>query len=150
VDFDEGGKSSVTFSPDTGAVIKETKVQETPRRVQGTYIQPMPPNLAKFEGHMGLYVKAGRIAFFRKYVDQPWETTGFCVSFSWALGNRLTPCLAFRDAGPYCTAVSQFSSTPPFNPPINVNLFNETDWEELNWDGNDHGTVDDVPPLDVF
>ena len=27
VDFDEGGKSSVTFSPDTGAVIKETKVQ---------------------------------------------------------------------------------------------------------------------------
>ena len=37
VDFDEGGKSSVTFSPDTGAVIKETKVQESPRRVQGWY-----------------------------------------------------------------------------------------------------------------
>ena len=30
----QGGKSSVTFSPDTGAVIKETKIQENPRKVR--------------------------------------------------------------------------------------------------------------------
>ncbi|CAK0894040.1 unnamed protein product [Prorocentrum cordatum] len=33
VDFEAGGCSSVTFSPDTGAVIRERKVREAPRKV---------------------------------------------------------------------------------------------------------------------
>ena len=41
VDFDAGGRSSVTFSPDTGAVIKEQKIQERPRKVKGWYVQPL-------------------------------------------------------------------------------------------------------------
>merc|ERR1719494_1327993 len=135
VDFDEGGKSSVTFSPDTGAVIKETKVQETPRRVKGAYIQPVKPNFTKFEGRVGIYVKKGLIAFFRQYAKQNWETTGFCVDFSWARGHRLTPCLAFRDEGKYMTRVTKVCRTPPFEPTSHRDAFDNQRWKELNWEG---------------
>ena len=43
VDFGAGGCcSSVAFSPDTGAVIRERKVREAPRKVEGAYTQPLP------------------------------------------------------------------------------------------------------------
>lgn len=137
VDFDEGGKSSVTFSPDTGAVIKETKIQETPRRVHGSYIQPMKPNFTKFEGKIGLYVKNGQIAFFRQYANCEWETTGFCVDFSWANGQRLTPCLAFRDEGKYVTSITAVGTTPPFEPSQLEGAFDAKKWQELNWEGTE-------------
>eukprot|EP00913_Durusdinium_trenchii_P021665 g20357.t1 len=55
VDFEAGGCSSVTFSPDTGAVIRERKVREAPRKVEGAYIQPLATITAGqgFEGCMG-------------------------------------------------------------------------------------------------
>lgn len=135
VDFDEGGKSSVTFSPDTGAVIKETKVQENPRRVKGSYIQPVKPNFSKFEGKVAIYVKRGMIAFFRKYRDLDWESTGFCVNFDWAKGTLLTPCLAFRDEGSYQTKISKVGNTPPFEPHMDTLSFDDAQWDELNWEG---------------
>jgi hypothetical protein len=66
VDFEAGGCSSVTFSPDTGAVIRERKVREAPRKVEGAYIQPLstlPPG-RRFHGIMGLYLYSGSLAFF--------------------------------------------------------------------------------------
>jgi hypothetical protein len=68
VDFEAGGCSSVTFSPDTGAVIRERKVREAPRKVEGAYIQPLPtvPPGRRFHGLMGLYLNRGRLAFFRR------------------------------------------------------------------------------------
>eukprot|EP00434_Breviolum_minutum_P035783 symbB.v1.2.031686.t1/scaffold3704.1/size51685/1 len=70
VDFEAGGCSSVTFSPDTGAVIRERKVREVPRKVEGAYIQPLTTITAGqgFEGCMGVYLGAGNLAFFRSYV----------------------------------------------------------------------------------
>jgi len=70
VDFEAGGCSSVTFSPDTGAVIRERKVREAPRKVEGAYIQPLPtvPPGRRFHGRMGLYLRQGRLAFFRRCV----------------------------------------------------------------------------------
>jgi hypothetical protein len=142
VDFDEGGKSSVTFSPDTGAVIKEKKVQESPRRVKGAYIQPLQPKLDRFEGKMGLYVRNGHIAFFRKYTrkesepeDEPWESTGFVIDLGWADGKRLTPCLAFRDEGAYCVRVVRVDSSPPILPEKMLAAYSEKNWSELNWEG---------------
>lgn len=72
VDFEGGGCSSVTFSPDTGAVIRERKVQEAPRKVEGAYIQPLPtvPPGRRFQGRMGLYLCRGRLAFFRRCVEE--------------------------------------------------------------------------------
>merc|ERR1719149_273254 len=98
VDFEAGGCSSVTFSPDTGAVIRERKVREAPRKVEGAYIQPLstlPPG-RRFHGIMGLYLYSGSLAFFRKCTSGsaeagnlevgPWETTGFVSDLSWAEG----------------------------------------------------------------
>ncbi|CAE8739809.1 unnamed protein product, partial [Polarella glacialis] len=104
VDFEAGGCSSVTFSPDTGAVIRERKVREAPRKVEGAYIQPLATITAGqgFEGSMGLYLRGGQLAFFRRHYrtsggeDQqdggvpelgPWETTGFVTNLSWAEGR---------------------------------------------------------------
>jgi len=68
VDFEAGGCSSVTFSPDTGAVIRERKIREAPRKVDGAYIQPLPtvPPRQRFHGLMGLYLHQGQLAFFRR------------------------------------------------------------------------------------
>merc|ERR1719460_3489310 len=68
VDFEAGGCSSITFSPDTGAVIRERKVREVPRKVEGAYIQSLPsvPPGQRFQGRIGLYLHRGRLAFFRR------------------------------------------------------------------------------------
>merc|ERR1719375_805622 len=139
VDFEAGGCSSVTFSPDTGAVIRERKVREAPRKVEGAYIQPLstlPPG-RRFHGLMGLYLRQGRLAFFRRCMGGlteaqvsppvaseraplpgdallgPWETTGSISDLSWAEGRRLTPCLAFRDEGAYRVRVVCVGTQPP-------------------------------------
>lgn len=153
VDFDEGGKSSVTFSPDTGAVIKETKIQETPRKVKGWYIQPLrhiPSKTSqalrneRFEGCMGLYIKDGKIAFFRKYAHAKteWETTGFIIGLDWAEGRKLTPCLAFRDEGQYHVTVKKIASSPPFEPNRYETAWDLRNWQELNWEGGNHVQYD--------
>jgi len=68
VDFEAGGCSSITFSPDTGAVIRERKVREAPRKVEGAYIQSLPsvPPGRRFKGRIGLYLYNGRLSFFRR------------------------------------------------------------------------------------
>lgn len=68
VDFEAGGCSSITFSPDTGAVIRERKVREVPRKVEGAYIQSLPsvPPGQRFKGRIGLYLHRGRLSFFRR------------------------------------------------------------------------------------
>lgn len=69
VDFEGGGRSSVTFSPETGAVLRERKVRESPRAIEGTYIHLLPaaPAGRRFEGTMGLYLRDGHLAFFRRW-----------------------------------------------------------------------------------
>lgn len=73
VDFEGGGRSSVTFSPETGAVLRERKVRESPRAIEGTYIHLLPaaPPGHRFEGVMGLYLRNGHLAFFRRWFVSP-------------------------------------------------------------------------------
>lgn len=140
VDFEAGGCSSVTFSPNTGAVIRERKVREAPRKVEGAYVQPLPmvPSGKRFHGLMGLYLQAGRLAFFRRCDPEPsdrksgpgiWETTGFISDLSWAEGRRLTPCLALRDAGKYRVKITHVDKEPPSMPQQTSGTWNELDWE---------------------
>jgi hypothetical protein len=144
VDFDHGERSSVTFSPDTGAVIRETKTQEEPQRVDGAYIQPLQSLSLRFVGRMGLYMQNGHIAFFRKYEKQDsgdeqshsWETTGFIMDVSWAEGRKLTPCLAFRDEGSYEVRIHQVASQPPIWPSKMLGAYNPGNWTVLNWDAS--------------
>ncbi|CAE7450855.1 unnamed protein product [Symbiodinium natans] len=94
VDFEAGGCSSVTFSPDTGAVIRERKVREAPRKVEGAYIQPLPTVTTgrPFHGLMGLYLCKDRLAFFRR-CEVPVEGGG---STSGTAGGRFFPPLRGR------------------------------------------------------
>jgi len=75
VDFEGGGRSSVTFSPETGAVLRERKVRESPRAIEGTYMHLLPAASPgrRFEGTMGLYLCDGHLAFFRRWrtVSEP-------------------------------------------------------------------------------
>jgi len=119
------GCSSVTFSPDTGAVMRERKVREAPRKVEGAYTQPlttMPPG-QRFHGLMGLYLFGSSLAFFRRCGGGSgdgamtelgaWETTGFVSDLSWAEGRRLTPSLAFRGEGAYSVRIVRVGTQPP-------------------------------------
>jgi len=154
VDFDEGGASSLTFSPDTGAVISERKVCESPRKVQGMFVQPLDSiaSETRFLGRVGLYIQGGRIAFFRQLraqpadteaaaeteaaeapEDGPWETTGFVTDLGWAEGKRVSPCIAFRSAGHYEVEVTRADSHPPFVPHI-MGKDNGLEWAPLDWE----------------
>lgn len=149
VDFEAGGCSSVTFSPNTGAVIRERKVREAPRKVEGAYVQPlaMVPSGRRFHGLMGLYLKGGRLAFFRRCdplqgeegygAPGPWETTGFISDLLWAEGRRLTPCLALRDAGNYRVRIVRVCAEPPEMPGLPQALSGEgAEWNDLDWEAS--------------
>jgi len=149
VNFDAGGCSSVTFSPDTGAVIRERKVCEEPRKVQGAYIQPLTTitHGQGFEGCIGLYLHKGQLAFFRRHVTPatedggepvtgPWESTGFITDLAWAEGKQLTPCLAFRDEGAYRVKLAYIHSEPPIVPQRTIMAYDESSWSDLNWDAD--------------
>jgi hypothetical protein len=154
VDFEAGGCSSVTFSPDTGAVIRERKVCETPRRVEGAYIQPLTTTTPGrgFEGSMGLFLHEGHLAFFRRHAARagegeelevgPWESTGFVTDLSWAEGRRLTPCLAFRNEGLYQVRMICMNSSPPVMPERNAMAYQESNWSILDWDAGQEDAQD--------
>lgn len=158
VDFEAGGCSSVTFSPDTGAVIRERKVREAPRKVEGAYVQPLNSITSGqgFEGTMGLYLRGGQLAFFRRHAARPavegevdlrdehergqlgpWETTGFVTDLSWAEGRRLTPCLAFRNEGAYHVRMICVNSQPPIVPERNAMAYEDGSWSSLDWDATE-------------
>eukprot|EP00440_Ansanella_granifera_P070957 gb/GFBE01077011.1/.p1 GENE.gb/GFBE01077011.1/~~gb/GFBE01077011.1/.p1 ORF type:complete len:392 (+),score=72.51 gb/GFBE01077011.1/:1-1176(+) len=150
VDFEGGGRSSVTFSPETGAVLRERKVRESPRAIEGTYIHLLPPAMQgrRFEGTMGLFLKGGHLSFFRRWRSGPeaqapapgggaWETTGFCTDLKWAQGPRLSLCLAFRDSGAYRVLISKVGSEPPLVPPPSSEAYQESKWSLLYGD-DDH------------
>lgn len=150
VDFENGGRSSVTFSPETGAVLRERKVRESPRAIEGTYIHLLPPapQGRRFEGAMGLYLQGGQLAFFRQWKNggnedaeggrfPRWETTGFCTDLRWAQGPRLSLCLAFRDTGAYQALITQVNNTPPIQPSPSAEAYKESKWSLLYGD-DDH------------
>merc|ERR1712224_97703 len=136
VDFESAGNSSLTFSPDVGAVIREEKVCESPRRVKGSYVQPLKsiPNKERFLGNAGMYIRSGCLAFFRRTSNDAdtlsnWETTGFVSDVSWAGGHYLTPTLAFRNAGEYSVRVLHVATQPP----ISIDRPNEASLRMLEW-----------------
>lgn len=152
VDFEAGGHSSVTFSPDTGAVIRERKVQESPRKVEGAYIQPLAATLPgrRFEGSVGLYLYSGHLAFLRRCAAEPgeergaWESTGFVTDLSWAEGRCLTPCLAFRDEGAYEVNIVRVATKPPIDLDNTAVACDEARWSGLDWEAGDPGQQEDM------
>jgi len=174
VDFEAGGCSSVTFSPDTGAVIRERKVRESPRKVEGAYIQPLPAlsQGERFHGFLGLYLQRGKLAFFRRSMvswagqeDEPegtsfrrpkpepgsdvWESTGFISDLSWASGTRLTPCLAFRHEGAYAVRIASLAESPPMPVEAFGAGYSESSWNALDWEADGSEEIDESGPPDL-
>jgi hypothetical protein len=58
-------------------VLRERKVRESPRAIEGTYIHLLPaaPPGHRFEGVMGLYLRNGHLAFFRRWFVSPSAAT---------------------------------------------------------------------------
>lgn len=141
VDFEGGGQSSVTFSPETGAVLRECRVRDSSVEIEGTYIHLLPSagTGRRFQGTLGFYLKGGHLAFFRRWhgvvagkrVQGAWETTGFCTDLKWAQGKRLSVCLAFRDSGPYRVSISQVGTEVPFPPKPSAEAYQESKWSRL-------------------
>lgn len=145
VDFEGGGSSSVTFSPETGAVLRERKLKEDPRTVEGTYVHFLPAAAPGqgFTGTLGLFLSEGRLAFFRRWACPSgpgghglWETTGFCTDLRWAQGPRLSVCVAFRDCGPYHVGISRVGGAPPVAPHMCQSALHDEVWMPL-IDGDD-------------
>lgn len=140
VDFESGGASSLTFSPDSGAVLRERKVQETPRRTEGAYFQPLKTLIMEngFEGFMSFQIHQGQMAFFRKHDGSSvWETTGFVTDLSWAEGDHLTACLAFRNSGPYQVRIVRVGGDPPIEAFRNPLAYEQENWGSMNWDATE-------------
>jgi hypothetical protein len=141
LDFETTANNCVTFSPDTGAVFREKKVRDVPRKVEGAYIRPLASTLpgSGFEGSIGIYFYAGHLAFFRRCASKSaepglWESTDFVTDLSWAEGRCLAPCLAFRDKGEYHVKIATVNSAPPF-PLGNVpQTYDEARWLRLDWE----------------
>jgi len=146
VDWDAGGRSSVTFSPTTGTVFREHIVDDAPRRIRGDYVQRLYAALpgVRFEGSVGLYVQGGRLAFFRRWKSceaddfatgtPVWESTGFVTDLSWARGPQLTPCLAFCKEGPYHIRTVSVCPEPPVLMKQVPAMCDEAAWKRFDWE----------------
>jgi hypothetical protein len=141
VDFDGSGQSSVTFSPDTGVVIKEKKVAETPGKVEGAYATPLRPIShdtvnERFTGKVGLYVRRSKLAFLRRSnLSMLWETTNFVADTNWLSAGLFTPCVSFRDKGAYRVTISEVSRNCPIESLNNSAAIRDepASWHALDW-----------------
>lgn len=119
VDFEGGGRSSVTFSPETGAVLRERKVRESPRAIEGTYIHLLPaaPPGHRFEGVMGLYLRDGHLAFFRRWFVAPSAATvptdGADATDEDGVEGQAPPTIAAATAAVQASAVASADVVPP-------------------------------------
>ena len=141
VDFDDGGRSSITFSPDTGVVIKEKKVIGAGGKVEGLFSFPLKPSSVfgdRFVGRVGIFCINGKVAFTRKSRGSDWwETTQFCAQLSWLEAGLLTPCIAFRDKGIYEVCISDVGREAPITCSDNSKLLDDStkgDWQDMDWD----------------
>jgi len=94
-----------------------------------------------------MYLADGHLAFFRRWKGETgilgntsptaWESTGFCTDLKWALGSRLSMCLAFRDDGAYHVRVAKVGFSPPWQPQASKEAYREDTWSLLYGD-DDH------------
>ena len=121
--------------------------------VHGFCTQPLDPIMIpgssgweRFNGRLGMYLKDGRLSFFRQvqkpsdFVDpsppppEKWESTGFVVDLSWtSLNSQLTPCVSFRETGNYQVRITRFGyGDPPIAAP--PDRMTEVEWTPMDWD----------------
>lgn len=133
VDFDGEGTTSLTFSPDAGAVIRETQTAED--EIIGEYAAVLRKE-KRFgtdkDSKMAVFVSAEGEIVFMRYFGGKWESTGTVSDCTWVRGGLITPCLAFKDAGQYHVKIEKMCicDQPPYSkacPDVPV-------WKPLLWE----------------
>ena len=135
VDFDGNGNSSLTFSPDTGAVICETKAPGEPLSGNYACVLPGAPHFGKKnEGLLAIFISnTGEIMFLRNS-DDAWASTGYVCGTDWVQGGLATPCIAFRRPGKYDVKINCALTTPkPPHVEKSVSQSSEIIWKPLRW-----------------
>ena len=141
VDFDGNGNSSLTFSPDTGAVICETKGPG--RRLSGNYACVLPgvPYFGKkHQGLLAIFVsRDGKIMFMR--YAHGWDSTGYVSNCDWVQGGVITPCIAFRKPGKYDVTVNcaKVTEEPP-HVTSTQHKPESVEWKPLRWIMSEEGS----------
>jgi hypothetical protein len=141
VDFDGFGSSSLTFSPDSGVVILETKKILA---VTGSFAHALPecPLLSTSEPtKIAIFISRDSSVEFFRNSGNCWERTGnVSESDSWVSGDHVTPCLAFRRPGAYNITLHQYSlrTHPRWCNGRNVAMPAEKlVWKSLVWENDD-------------
>ena len=109
VDFDGDGCSSLTFSPDAGAIIRERK-REDDGALFGAFTAALPPCKDFGTGkksRVALFISREQHITFMRFFGERWESTGPISGFEWVEGGLLTPCVAFREAGEYIISIEK-------------------------------------------
>lgn len=155
VDFDGNGSSSLTFSPDAGAVIKERKVysESGVRSLSGEYCNPLSLALSFGNEHsrstISVFISSnGEVSFYRKKNEiSAWECTGILPNITrWLTGTVITPCIAFRDPGDYDVRIEHIGTSLPssiqtcsaFEPDY---IPNKYDWKTMSWEGEEREDI---------
>ena len=151
VDFDGHGRSSVTFNPQTGTIIREhrlTPFSSNIKIVKGEYCHVLPafdtlPSTETISMAVFLSID-GNITFFRKRATfNSWDSTGHvshCNEFDSGEG-LITPCVAFEAAGLYNVQIKKFQTVLPYyvdrpEPPPT-----EMQWSSLLWGAASPGVL---------
>ena len=126
VDFDGGGRASVTFNADMGTVVVEEKLSGTAEQikiVKGRFCYPLPPagssSNTSTPAHIGVFLSLdGDITFLRRKAGwDTWESTGVISNCrEWVKEKKLvTPCVAFAGPGAYKIQIVHVGSVLPYH-----------------------------------
>lgn len=111
VDFDGNGSSSLSFNPETGVLIQETKSTRS-GSVYGSFARALPQSncfASTAQTRVSVFVsRESNIEFFRYDPSSSWERTG-SMSTEWVAGDLVTPCIAFRNPGAYRIKLEKYS-----------------------------------------
>ena len=133
VDFDGEGTTSLTFSPDAGAVIRETQTSED--EIIGEFAAVLRKE-KRFgtdkDSKMAVFVSASCEIVFMRYFAGKWESTGTVSDCAWVRGGLITPCLAFKDAGQYHVKIEKMCICD--QPPHSKACPDEPVWKPLLWE----------------
>jgi hypothetical protein len=162
VDFNGGGKTSVSFNADTGSIIRETKKCADRYNgfdyIEGLYTTVMTPcpdfgRSRTNRASLALYItRLGELSFDRKK-GLHWESTGnVCNCSDWVTGDSVvTPCVALGRAGEYSINITKVDIMPP----LHIRTLNDRvdkpdapSWNPWFWstgDDNNDGLDEDEP-----
>lgn len=152
VDFDGNGSSSLTFSPDAGAVIRERRSYSDSgvRVLTGEYCNILSSSMTfgcdASKSTMSVYVSSeGDVGFFRKQNrDSRWEICSNVTNCSeWLTGNVITPCVAFRDPGDYDIRIERVDSHIPsyIQSDMVPTAAPKVEWRPMKWEGDEREDI---------